>query len=58
MWWAIYAAIDALQAEGASKLRVRDAGCGLGTRTLRIAARAQQLGLSLKAVGLDIAAGQ
>ncbi|HET6925547.1 MAG TPA: class I SAM-dependent methyltransferase [Hyphomicrobiaceae bacterium] len=58
MWQAISAAIDRLNAVGVSQLRVLDAGCGPGTWTLRIAARAHELGLGVQAVGFAISRGQ
>jgi SAM-dependent methyltransferase len=58
VWRAICAAIDELVAAGVSRLRVLDAGCGPGTWIVRIAARAHRLGLSVEAVGFDIATGQ
>jgi SAM-dependent methyltransferase len=58
VWEAICTAIGLLRDEGVSTLRVLDAGCGPGTWTRRIAARACRQGLDVEALGFDISTGQ
>jgi SAM-dependent methyltransferase len=58
VWQAICKSIDEVQAQGASSLRVLDAGCGPGTWLNRVVAQAHRQGLAVEAVGFDISAGQ
>jgi SAM-dependent methyltransferase len=58
VWQTICSAIEALQRDGASTLRILDAGCGPGTWLRRIAVHAHRQGLRVDAVGFDISTGQ
>src|SRR5262245_22820615 len=58
VWQAICKSIDELRGQGASTLRVLDAGCGPGTWVNRVVAQAHRQGLDVEGVGFDISSGQ
>jgi SAM-dependent methyltransferase len=58
VWQAICKSIDEVRSQGASRLRILDAGCGPGTWLNRAVVRALRQQLDVEAVGFDISSGQ
>jgi SAM-dependent methyltransferase len=58
VWQAICKSIGEVRGQGASRLRILDAGCGPGTWLNRVVARAHRQQLDVEAVGFDISSGQ
>ncbi len=58
VWQEVRQSLDELRRQNVSDVRVLDAGCGPGTWTRKIAGYAQEIGLGIRIVGVDISTTQ